>query len=83
MRPHPREQIIHRAQSDLAKRVQEWLDENDLTTVEELAVINAVLSGTIGGTLKYCIRSERHDEVETPGGVEKASDEGGRHHRDD
>lgn len=74
---HPRQKIMHDAQRDLQKQVYEWLQRHDLTTIEELHIINYVLSNTIGGTLKYALREERHGDTDTPGGIE-ASQENSR-----
>lgn len=80
MRMHPRAVVCKKAQSDLHRRITQWLQDYDLTTVEELAILNHTLSGTIGGTLKYCIREEREKDDEAQ---KESSDEGdgdgGRH----
>lgn len=78
---HPRAAIVRTAQTDLQKVIGEWLERHDLTTVEELAVLNHTLSGTIGGTLKFAIRQERHGDDDTPG--DEAPQENGRHHREE
>lgn len=84
MRAHPRVVACRKAQSDLQSRILDWLQAHDLTTVEELAILNYVLSGTIGGTLKYCIREERNENVEKPDEKEKSGDgDGGRHRGED
>jgi hypothetical protein len=78
VRRHPRDVYCQQAGNDLTKRVADWLKEWDLTTLEELTLLNHVLSGTIGGTLKYCIREERHGDPDKEGGLvhEEETDEG-------
>lgn len=84
MKPHPRERVVREATIDLQLRMSAWLRDHQLTTVEELSIINAVLSGAIGGTLKYCIRRERHGDDQTPGGIETHDESESRgKHRDD
>lgn len=69
MRMHRRQKIVHSAQVDLQKQIRDWLQRHDLTTIEELHLINYVLSNTIGGTLKYALREERHGDVNEPAGL--------------
>ena len=83
---HPREAYCRRAQTDLRDRILEWLKTYDLTTVEELAILNYMLGGSINGTLKLCIRQERYGDVKTkndlpPEDIFRNSDDG-RHRRD-
>lgn len=81
---HPRARVVQEAQTDLQGRILEWLKDHDLTTIEELAVLNHTLSGTISGTLKMCLRQERHGNVDEGADAEgrQDQDDGPRHRRD-
>lgn len=84
---HERDKAVHEAATDLRGRVRDWLTSHELTTTEELAVLNHTLGGIIHGTLKLCLRRERTDEQATD---QKDSDvpqdgrngRGGRHRND-
>lgn len=62
MRISARDKLIHDASTDLQGRVLEWLRSHELTTAEELAVLNHTIGGIIHSTLKSCIRRERDSE---------------------
>lgn len=73
---HPRERIVRKAENELIAAIHGWLKKNDLTTIEELAVINHVLGNTIAGTLKMALRQERHGNTDDPAGVAREEDDG-------
>lgn len=87
MRRHPREIYCSNAATDLQKHLIRWMESWDLSTVEELAILHHTLGGTIGRTLRDCVRREREENVqeEKPpensgdGDDEGKNDGGGRH----
>lgn len=83
MRQHPRAEKVRKAQTDLQRRILEWLQEYELTTLEELAILNHVLSGTISGTLRKCLRLEGYNPVEGADAEGRQDQNDGPRHRRD
>lgn len=67
-RQHPRELRCNKAEIDLSMAIHKVIEEHNLTTAEQLRVVNAALSKYIGHIAKIEIRLERHGNTETPGG---------------
>ena len=65
---HPREAVTTNAQRELNIMLSEWEEKHELTTSERLQIVTHALSDHIGTTLKYCIRQERHEDQDKPGG---------------
>lgn len=72
MKLHEREEIVRVAELALREAVHTWCNEHgdDLTTGEELRVVQKVLSVHLSTMAKYMIREERHGDTGTPGGLE-------------
>lgn len=64
MRLHERTLPVQKAEAEFGLMWIDFCQENDLTYVEALQILN----GTIAGHLKYMLRAERHpDEPEKRG----------------
>jgi hypothetical protein len=59
MKINPRDRLVNQAECDLERVIWHWLDKFDLTTAEELLIINDVLLGVTRATLRAIIREER------------------------
>ncbi len=70
MKIHPREPRVRQAENELRTALADIVKKYDLTDGEALAIVNAALSGWVGGVAKYAIREERHGNTDTPGGLE-------------
>jgi hypothetical protein len=68
MRLHERELVVTEAKIDLLRHLQEWAKSHDLTYVEELVVINEVLSRQVGDAFMYELRRERHGTTSVKSG---------------
>lgn len=56
---HPRTRIERRWRVDLGRRVDGWLENNELTEAEELSVLISVMGDTIRRTLRTTVKEER------------------------
>ncbi len=71
MKIHPRESIVKDAEQKLRGAMLDILGDADLTTGEELRILESVLGGMISNIAKHIIRHERHpNEPDKPGGLE-------------
>ena len=66
---HVREKNVIEAANALRTALNKIIEKHDLTTGEELRVVNEVFSGHIGNVAKYAIRRERHGKKNKPGGT--------------
>jgi len=67
-RIHPRVRICQEARQAISEAITKAVKEHELTTAEEISVINAACSSHIGHIAKYAIRHERHGNEDRPGG---------------
>ena len=64
-RIHPRtQQVTQPAEHTLREVISKWSLDHDLTTTEELTILNRVAGDHIGTCLKYALRHERHGELD-------------------
>ena len=68
-RIHPREQPCQRARLEIEQAIADAVKKHNLTTAEQLRIVNAVCSDWIGGVAKWAIRYDRHDRGDKPGGT--------------
>lgn len=68
-RIHSRERRCLDADLELSRAITEIATKHELTTVEELRLVNSTLSNHIGGILKFALRKERHGNTDKPGGL--------------
>ena len=67
-RIHPRERPCRTARLEIEEAIMEIAVKHELTTAEQIRVINAACSTQIGSIAKYAIRHERHGDEDKPGG---------------
>lgn len=77
-RLHPRELPVKAAQTALTKHLLEWSEVHELTTLEALSVVSAVMGGYCSSLIKYGLRKERHGNVDTPAGWAKEDEDDGQ-----
>jgi hypothetical protein len=65
MRVHPRAFVVDRASVELSSFAMKLRQDNDLTYIEYLGILNA----EAGRVLKYALREERH-----PGDPDQSAD---------
>lgn len=69
MRIHPREEIVRRAENELANTLATTVAKHRLTEPEALRAVNAACSSWIASVAKYAIREERHGDATKEGGL--------------
>lgn len=69
-RIHPREQPCRDAELEISQFISATIKKHELTTAEQLRVVNTVCSDHIGHIAKFSIRHERHGDTDKPGGLE-------------
>lgn len=67
-RIHPRVKPCNEARQAIEAAIAKAVKEHELTTAEEISVINGACSSCIGHIAKYAIRHERHGDKDRPGG---------------